>query len=194
MCTGATAGTQREPVLRARRRGDWPTIVEGRAMKHRDADEALMQAVLRESRTIAVIGASPEPDRHSYTVVGYLHDAGYDVIPVRPDRATVDGLPTYASLADAGGRIDMAVILRRPDAVPGHIEQAAAKGVRCVWLEPGTSSRPAEETARRLRLAIVKDHCIIDAHKHLAGALGESPAGHPEEIGVHVGRRRRDTH
>ena len=159
-------------------------------MKHRDAVEALMQAVLRESRTIAVIGASPRPERHSAEVVAYLHDAGYDVIPVRPDRETVEGLPTYAALADVGGRIDLAVILRRPEAVPRHIEEAAAKGVRCVWLEPGTWSRAADEAARERDLAIVKDRCIIDAHQHLAGALGESRSGHPEEIGVHVGRRR----
>jgi predicted CoA-binding protein len=161
-------------------------------MKHRDENEALMQAVLRETRTIAVIGASPQPERHSAEVVAYLHDAGYDVIPVRPDRKTVEGLPTYASLADVGGRIDLAVILRRPEAVPQHIDQAAGKGVRCVWLEPGTWSREAEEAARRRQIALVKDRCIIDAHQHLAGALGESRSGHPEEIGVHVGRRRRD--
>jgi predicted CoA-binding protein len=161
-------------------------------MKHRDADEALMQAVLRESRTIAVIGASPRPERHSAQVVAYLHDAGYDVIPVRPDRETVEGLPTYAGLADVGGRVDLAVILRRPEAVSGHVEEAAAKGVRCVWLEPGTWSPAAEEAARRRDIAVVKDRCIIDAHQHLAGALGESRSGHAEAIGVHVGRRRRD--
>jgi predicted CoA-binding protein len=160
-------------------------------MKHRDADEALMQAVLRESRTIAVIGASPRPERHGAEVVAYLHDAGYDVIPVRPDRETVEGLPTFAALADVGGRIDLAVILRRADAVPGHIDEAAAKGVRCVWLEPGTWSRDADAAARRQQLVIIKDRCIIDVHQHLAGALGESRSGHPEEIGVHVGRRRR---
>ena len=61
-------------------------------MKHRDADEALMQAVLREARTIAVIGASPQPDRHSYTVVGYLHDAGYDVMAPLAERAIAEAL------------------------------------------------------------------------------------------------------
>jgi predicted CoA-binding protein len=160
-------------------------------MKHRDANETLMQAVLRETRTVGVIGASPRPDRHSYAAVAYLHEAGYDVIPVRPDRATVAGLPTYASLQDVGGAVDLVVIFRRPEAAVAHVQEAADKRAAAVWLQPGTWSREAEEEAARHQLTVVKDRCIIEAHKHLAGALGESRSGHPEEIGVHIGGRRR---
>jgi len=106
-------------------------------MKHVTREETFMQALLRSSRTIAVIGASPHAERHSRDVVSYLHQSGYDVIPVRPDRASVEGLPTFASLEDFGGSVDLAVIFRRPDAVAAHIREAAAKHAYAVWLPPG---------------------------------------------------------
>jgi predicted CoA-binding protein len=158
-----------------------------------DSDERVISAVLRESRVIAVIGASPRAERHSRQVVAYLHRAGYDVIPVRPDRATVEGLPTFAHLDDVGGSVDLVLIYRRPDAVVGHIREAAEKRAYAVWLPPGTWSRAAQEELQRHQLTVVKDRCPIEAHEHVAGALGEYGSGHPDEIGVHV-RRRRDSH
>jgi hypothetical protein len=125
-------------------------------------------------------------------VVSYLHRAGFDVVPIRPDRASVGGLPTFASLDDFGGPVDVVVIFRRPDAVVAHIEQAAAKHAGTVWLPPGAWSRDAEEAARRHNLTLIKDRCIIEEHRHLAGAIGEPTAGHPRKQGVRVrGRRRR---
>jgi predicted CoA-binding protein len=158
-------------------------------MKHMNREEALIRGLLRETRTIAVIGASPRPGRHSREVVSYLHQAGYDVIPVRPDRARVEGLPTYATLADCGGAVDLVLIFRRPDAIVAHIREAATKGADAVWLPPGTSSRAAVEEAQRLQLTLVKDRCIIEEHRHGAGALGETSSGHPKKLGVHVRRR-----
>jgi predicted CoA-binding protein len=160
-------------------------------MKHMDGEEARIAAILRTSRTIGVIGASPKPERHSHDVVAYLHRVGYDVIPVRPDRAQVAGLPTYARLDDAGGPVDLVIIFRRPDAVVGHIREAAKKHADAVWLPPGAWSHEAGDEARRLRLALVKDRCIIKAHEHLFTPTGELGAGHPNTPGVHVRRRHR---
>src|SRR5436309_7223350 len=113
-------------------------------MKHMTREETFRQALLRSSRTIAVIGASPKSERHSRDVVSYLHRSGYDVIPVRPDRTPVAGLPTFGSLEDVGGSVDLAVIFRRADAVPAHIAQVAAKRAYAVWLPPGAWSPEAE--------------------------------------------------
>jgi hypothetical protein len=153
-------------------------------------EEQLIAAVLRETRTVAVIGASPRPERHSGQVVSYLHRSGYDVIPVRPDRAQVAGLPTYAQLGDFGGSVDLVVIYRRPDVVAGHIREAAEKGAAAVWLPPGTWSRAADAEAAQHELTIVKDRCPIEEHRHVAGALGEQRSGHPEKMAVHVRKRR----
>jgi uncharacterized protein len=163
-------------------------------MKHMTRDETFIQALLRSSRTIAVIGASPKAERHSRDVVAYLHQNGYDVIPVRPDRAIVGGLPTFASLEDFGGHVDLVVIFRRPDAVPAHIDQAAAKRAYAVWLPPGAWSHEAELDAQRQNVGLIKERCIIEEHQRLAGATGEAAAGNPKHPGVHLGRRKHATH
>lgn len=160
-------------------------------MKHMTREEALIQGLLRSARTVAVIGASPRPERHSHDVVSYLHRVGYDVIPVRPDRMAVERLPTFARLDDVAGTVDLAIIFRRPDAVVDHIREAAAKGAHAVWLPPGAWSRDAEEEARERDLAMVKERCIIEEHRRLASAVGEPGAGHPDTPGVHMGRRAR---
>jgi len=159
-------------------------------MKHMNRDEAVVEGLLRRTRTIAVIGASPKPGRHSGEAVAYLHDAGYDVIPIRPDRAQVARLPSFARLDDIGGSVDLVVIFRRAAAAPAHIREAAAKHAFAVWLPPGVWSRAAEEEAQHEGLMLVKERCIIEEHRHLTGALGDAGAGHPQKAGIHVGRRR----
>jgi hypothetical protein len=159
-------------------------------MRHITREEAMIAGMLRATRTIAVVGASPRPTRHSHEVVSYLHRAGFDVIPVRADRAAVSGLPTFASVDDFGGPVDMVVIFRRPDAVVAHIQQAVAKHANAVWLPPGAWSREAEKAARTHNLTFIKDRCIIEEHKHLAAATGEPTSGHPRKQGAHARRRR----
>jgi predicted CoA-binding protein len=160
-------------------------------MKHMDRVEALIQRLLRRTRTIAIIGASARSTRHSGEVVSYLHEAGYDVIPVRPDRAQVAKLPTYARLGDVAGPVDLVVIFRRPDAGVVHVREAAAKRAEAVWFPPGAWSRKAEEAARKLDLTVVKDRCIVEEHRHLFSPDGEPRAGHPQKTGVHIRRRQR---
>jgi uncharacterized protein len=154
-------------------------------MKHMTREETVVRHVLQRARTVAIIGASPSPRRHSYTVARYLHGAGYDVVPVRPDRTQVAGLSTYARLADIAGPVDLVVIFRRPEAVPAHLEEAAVKHVEAVWLQPGTWSREAEAAAHRHGLTMVKEQCIADAHGHVF-----RQSGHPTRWGVHVRRRK----
>lgn len=161
-------------------------------MKHMDRVESQIESLLRRARTIAVIGASPRPDRHSHEAVRYLHTAGYDVIPVRPDRAEVGGLPTYARLDDAGGPVDLVIIFRRADAAPVHVREAADKRAEAVWLPPGAWSREADREARAHDLTVIKDRCIIQDHAHLFGAIGEPSAGHPRKTGRRPSLGRRD--
>jgi hypothetical protein len=85
----------------------------------------------------------------------------------------------------------MVVIFRRPEAAATHIREAVEKGAEAVWFPPGAWSREAEDEARRHELAVVKDRCIVEAHRHLFGAAGEARAGHPQKTGVHIPRRKR---
>lgn len=154
-------------------------------MKHMTRGEAVNRRVLQRARTVAIIGASSSPERHSYTVAAYLKTAGYDVIPIRPDGGDVAGLRTYATLADVAGSVDLVVIFRRPEAVPAHIDEAAAKQVAAVWLPPGAWSPEAEAAADRHGLTFIKELCIAEEHRHLSQG-----SGHPTKWGVHVRRRK----
>jgi predicted CoA-binding protein len=154
-------------------------------MKHMTRGEAMAQHVLQRARTVAIVGASPREERHSNTVVEYLKTAGYDVIPVHPDAGDIAGVSACRRLADIAGPVDLVVIFRRPDAVPAHIEEAAAKHVDAVWLQPGCWSLDAERTAKRHGLTLVTQRCIAEEHRHLA-----RPSGHPQKWGVHVRRRK----
>ena len=154
-------------------------------MKHMTREEALKRRVLQRARTVAIIGASPNPARHSHTVAMYLKTAGYDVVPIRPDGIEVAGLPAYARLADVPGPVDLVVIFRRLGAVPAHIGEAVAKQVETVWLPPGVWSREAEAAAHRHAVTLIKECCIAVEHRHLS-----HPSGHPTKWGVHVRRRK----
>ncbi|HEX9446080.1 MAG TPA: CoA-binding protein [Candidatus Binatia bacterium] len=149
-----------------------------------DREEALVLRLLNRARTIALVGASPLPSRHSHAVAVYLHHAGYDVIPVRPDLKPVDRLKSYARLEDIPGPIDIAVIFRWAGAAPQFIPAAAEKGAEAVWLPPGVWSRAAEELARAHDILLIKDRCIEEDHRHLSRS-----GGHPKKAGVHVSRR-----
>lgn len=153
-------------------------------MPHMDRQEALVMRLLNRARAIAVVGASPLPARHSHAVALYLHHAGYDVIPVRPDLRPVDRLKSYAKLQDIPGPIDIAVIFRRADAAPPFIPEAAAKGAEAVWLPPGVWSPAAARAAAASGVELIKDRCIEEEHRHLARA-----GGHPKKTGVHISRR-----
>jgi CoA binding protein len=128
------------------------TFSPSKNMKHMTRQQVVIMQLLNRTRTIAVVGASPRPERHSHTVVSYLHRVGYDVIPVRLDLQPVDGLKSYAQLADIPVQLDLAVIFRRADAVPtvycggsrekGRGRMAAAGGL-------DASSRGAGPRARR---------------------------------------------
>ena len=155
-------------------------------MTHMTRQETLIMQLLNRARIIAVVGASPRPERHSYTVVSYLHRAGYDVIPVRPDLQQVDGLKSYARLADIPVQVDLVVIFRRAEAAPQFVAEAASKGVEAVWLPPGVWTRQAEEQAREHDVLLIKDRCIEEEHRHIA-----QDSGHPTRLGVHLSRRRR---
>jgi predicted CoA-binding protein len=154
-------------------------------VKHMTRGEANARHVLQRARTIAIVGASPREERHSNAVVEYLKTAGYDVVPVHPDGGKIAGVGAYRRLADIPGSIDLVVIFRRPEAVPAHVEEAAAKHVDTVWLQPGCWSLDAERAAKRSGVTLVKESCVAEEHRHLAG-----PSGHPRKWGVHVSRRK----
>lgn len=140
-----------------------------------NATPAEVRQILAAARTVAIVGLSDKPDRDSHKVASYLKEHGYRVIPVNPAIAAAVGEKAYPSLRDAPGRIDIVDIFRRPDAVPGIVEEAIAAGARAIWMQEGIAHNAAADTARRAGLRVVMSRCIMKEHRRAFPASGERP-------------------
>ncbi len=123
--------------------------------------------VLRNAKTIAVVGLSPSPLRPSYGVAAYLQSHGYRIIPVNPNIPGALGEKAYASLRDVPDKIDIVDIFRRSDAVSEIVDDAIAIGASAVWMQEGVIHEEAAERARQAGMFVVMDLCILKEHRHL---------------------------
>jgi uncharacterized protein len=122
--------------------------------------EDLPAEILTGTRRIAVVGASDDPRRASYGVVGRLLTAGYDVVPVNPNVASVHGIPAVDHLREIAGEIDLVDVFRRAVYAPGVARDAVAAGAGAIWLQLGVRSDEAREIAREGGLGYVEDACL----------------------------------
>jgi predicted CoA-binding protein len=121
--------------------------------------------ILADARTIAVVGASPKPDRPSHGVMRYLLEQGYRCIPVRPRGCDeVLGVPCVRSLAEIGEPIDLVDVFRRPEACPEVAREAVAAGARSLWLQLGIVSPEARRIADAADIDYVEDECTKIVH------------------------------
>jgi len=122
--------------------------------------------ILASTKTIAMVGASPNPDRPAYGVMRYLLRAGYRVIPVRPlDCDEVCGIPCVATLAEIGEPIDLVDVFRNVEACPGHVQEAVDVGAGAVWLQLGLVSPESRRIATGAGLDYVEDACTAVVHR-----------------------------
>lgn len=135
----------------------------------RNASPAEIRSALAAAKTIAVVGLSPDAGRPSHRVAAYLQSRGYRVIPVNPSVAEVLGGRSFARLQDVPGRIDIAVVFRKPEAVPGVVDDAIAAGAGAVWMQEGVVHNAAAERARGRGLLVVMDRCILKEHQSAFG-------------------------
>ena len=117
--------------------------------------------LLRETRTIAMIGASDRPDRPSYGVMRFLQDQGYRVFPVNPQITGehVHGEFVWRELAQIGEPIDLVDIFRRPQAAGEAVDEAIAAGAQAVWMQIGVINEEAAARAEAAGLKVVMDRC-----------------------------------
>jgi predicted CoA-binding protein len=126
------------------------------------------EQILRETQTIALVGASPRPDRPSHGVMRYLLAAGYRVIPVRPrDCEEILGVPCVTSLAEIEEPIDLVDVFRRPEYTPGVAREAVAAGAKALWLQLGVVSDEARRIAEDAGLDYVEDECTAIVHRRI---------------------------
>ncbi len=122
-------------------------------------DEELKK-LLTESKTIAVIGASPKPWRDSGSIAEYLNKKGYKVFPVNPKYEEVLGMKCYPDLTSIPEKIDIVDIFRNSDAVELVIDEAIAVGAKSVWMQLGVVNETAASKAEQAGLNVVMDRCI----------------------------------
>jgi hypothetical protein len=125
-------------------------------------DDAGIEAVMRASRRVAVVGASSNEGRPSFTVLRYLVNQGFDCVPVNPNEHAVLGIPAFRSLTEAAaetGPFDIVDLFRRSELCEPHVREAVATGARCVWLQLGVVNWDAARIAHAAGLSVVMDRC-----------------------------------
>ncbi|MFQ5792303.1 MAG: CoA-binding protein, partial [Acidobacteriota bacterium] len=128
-------------------------------MDFRNPPDEVIRKLLETSRTVAVVGLSPRPERPSHRVAAFLIGKGCRVFGVRPGVKHVLGSPCYSRLRDIPEKIDVVDVFRRSEAVPEHAEEAVALGVSVLWLQLGVIHQEAALRAKRAGLTVVMDRC-----------------------------------
>ncbi len=121
--------------------------------------------VLRQSKTIAVVGLSSNQARPSFGVAQYLQSAGYRIIPVNPNETEVLGEKSYARLEDIPEAVDIVDVFRRAEDAPPIAESAIKIGAKALWLQQGIEHAESAEKARAAGLVTIEDACLLVEHK-----------------------------
>lgn len=119
-----------------------------------------IKRILQETKNIAVVGLSGDPDKTSHMVSAAMQAKGYRVIPVNPKETEILGEKCYKSLADIPEPIDIVNVFRRPEHTPPIAEEAVAAGAKVLWLQLGIANEEAAAIAAAGGLTVVMDRCI----------------------------------
>jgi predicted CoA-binding protein len=133
-------------------------------------DEELRKLLL-DTKVIAVVGLSANPDRPSNQVAWYLHHQGYRLFGINPDSKDPDvfGIPMLPSLDQVPEPIDIVDVFRRPEHTPPVARDAVAAGARALWLQLGIANAESKAIAEDAGLVYVEDRCLKVEHARLLG-------------------------
>jgi len=136
-------------------------------MSHQNPSDQELRQLLTDATTIAMVGASSDPDKASHGIMQKLQRAGYRVIPVNPKEPEILGERSYASLLDVPERIDIVDVFRRAEDTPSIADDAVTIGAKALWLQTGIVSEDAAARAKKGGLTVVMDVCIGATHSLL---------------------------
>ena len=138
-----------------------------------------LRRILGTSRTIAVVGLSPQWHRPSFFAAKYMQGHGRRIVPVNPTATEILGERCYPSLTAAaealavrGEKIDLVDCFRRSEDIPPVAEEAIAIGAKCLWMQIGVINEEAAAKARAAGLDVVMNRCVKIEHARLFGGLG----------------------
>jgi predicted CoA-binding protein len=130
----------------------------------KNADKNLCD-LLKNSKTIVVVGLSPKPHRASNQVAKYMQEKGYKIIPVYPREDEILGEKVYRSLDEIDFEVDIVDIFRKSEDTPPIVEKAVKlPGVKCVFLQEGIKNEKSKEIAENAGIFYVEDKCIMVEH------------------------------
>ena len=123
--------------------------------------------ILRNYKTIAVVGLSPNRMRPSYGVSEYMKSQGYRIIPVNPGHAQILGETSYRTLEDIPEPVEIVNIFRRSENVAPIVESAIRIGAKVIWMQEGVEDEASAEKARAAGLQVVMNRCILKDHRRM---------------------------
>jgi len=130
-----------------------------------------LRRILRECKTIAVVGLSANWYRPSFFAAKYMQEHGYRIIPVNPAYPEVLGEKCYASLKDIPEKVDIVDCFRKSTEIEPIADDAIAIGARVLWMQLGVMNAKAADKARNAGLQVVQDRCVKIEHGRLFGGL-----------------------
>jgi uncharacterized protein len=122
-------------------------------------------ALLRNSKTIAIVGLSSNPRRPSHQVASYLQSVGYNIVPVNPNEFEVLGQKVYPRLEDIREPIDIVDVFRRSEQIPAITDSAISIRAKALWLQQGITHAASAAKAQAAGLLVVQDACLFIEHK-----------------------------
>jgi len=135
-------------------------------------DALTRQRILRETRSVAIVGASANTSRASYFVWTYLKSTSdYDIYLVNPTISEIDGTPVYPSLAVLPVVPDLVDVFRRREDLPGVLQETIAVGAKTLWLQLGLRHDDVVRDGEAAGLQVVQDRCVKIEHARFAGGL-----------------------
>ncbi|MBK8325143.1 MAG: CoA-binding protein [Betaproteobacteria bacterium] len=135
-------------------------------------DITTLRRILRDHRTIAVVGLSANWYRPSFFAAKYMKEHGYRVIPVNPQYESVLGETCYKSLRDIPEPVGIVDCFRRSEEIPALADEAIAIGAKVLWMQLGVTNPAARAAAEAAGLEVVEDRCVKIEHARLFGGLG----------------------
>ncbi|MBU1397282.1 MAG: CoA-binding protein [Pseudomonadota bacterium] len=126
-----------------------------------------IKEILEKTKTIAILGLSPKPERDSYKVASYLKAKGYRIIPVRPGQNQILGEKAYASLDDITEPVDMVDVFRNPAQIMPHAHEALRLKPKVFWMQLNIENREAAELLSGAGIDVVMNRCTKIEHDRL---------------------------
>jgi len=135
-----------------------------------NSNQEEIKAMFETTKTIAVLGLSPDESKDSHKVAKYLQGAGFRIVPVYPKEEEILGEKVYRSLAEIPFEVDMVNIFRKPDALDPIADACIKRAdVKYFWAQKGIVNNAAAAKAEAAGMKVVQNHCTMVEHRHIFG-------------------------